>query len=254
MDTQNIIVNADESKYCSRCKKTKPVIEFTKQSGGKTVTFTRCNLCNEQDRKSRQNARAVVAKSTSSSAQSRQNARAVIAENTSPLILNYDESDETGIDNENNEDELFYDFGDLEELVSVNFKDSEEKNNHVKFSIKVKIERELVNENILLPEFDQNEEAEKFHKIINIMIVPLQTESGYYWELQYLYVNKKNGQYIGCATAHLGCTQKLERKYKKPDEQPVKRVSEVHSAIECYPCHGTITIKIDLCEQMLKYQ
>ncbi|CAG8806361.1 6995_t:CDS:1, partial [Cetraspora pellucida] len=129
------------------------------------------------DRKSRQYARAAVAKSTSSLAQSRQNARAIIIENTSPLILNYDVSDETRIDNENNEDELFYDFGDLEELVSINFKDSEEKNNHVEFSIKVKIEKELVNENILLPEFDQNEEAEKFCKIINIMIVPLQTGS-----------------------------------------------------------------------------
>ncbi|CAG8699949.1 4356_t:CDS:1, partial [Cetraspora pellucida] len=82
MDTQNIIVNAKESKYCSHCKKTKLVIEFTKQSGGKAVTFAKCNLCNEQNKKSRQNARAIIAESTSSLAQSKQNARAVIAENT----------------------------------------------------------------------------------------------------------------------------------------------------------------------------
>ncbi|CAG8670666.1 12006_t:CDS:2 [Cetraspora pellucida] len=89
---------------------------------------------------------AVVAESTLSLAQSRQNARAVIAKNTLPLILNYDKSNKTGIDNKNNEDEFFYDFGDLEELMFVNFKDK----------------------------------AEKFCKIINIMIVFFQTGSGYY--------------------------------------------------------------------------
>ncbi|CAG8527348.1 11273_t:CDS:1, partial [Cetraspora pellucida] len=103
-----------------------------------------------------------------------------------------------------------------------------------------------------MPEFNQDNESENFRKIIDVLVMPLQTGSEYYWKHQNLYINKKNSQYIGCAMAHLGCTQKLERKYTKSNEQLIKRVSEVRPAIECYLCNGTITIKIDLYERHAK--
>ncbi|CAG8522783.1 14992_t:CDS:2, partial [Cetraspora pellucida] len=143
---------------------------------------------------------------------------------------------------------LSYDLCDLEDAVLTNFRDSEDKNAEVEFSIIIKIEKELVNE-VLSSEFDHNKEVEKFHNIVNVLVMPLQAGSGYYWELQKLYINKKNGQYIGCATANLGCTQRLDRQYKSPDNRPTKRVSEARPAIERYPCNGSITIKMDLCEQ-----
>ncbi|CAG8776573.1 2404_t:CDS:1 [Cetraspora pellucida] len=165
MDTQNIIDNAEETKFCSHCKKTKPVTEFTRQSRNKILKFARCNPCNKQDR------------------QSRKNTRATNAESISSLTLNNDNVDETEIDaDENNEDELVYDFYDIEKLVSANFKNNEVKNNHIEFSVKVKIEKELVNENALMPEFNQYNESKNFRKIIDVLVMPLQTGLGYYWE------------------------------------------------------------------------
>ncbi|CAG8481160.1 6847_t:CDS:2 [Racocetra persica] len=71
-------------------------------------------------------------------------------------------------DNESNNDKLLYDFCDFEELVIAKFRDSEENNEQINFSIIVKIE-ELVNKDMfnddLSSELDQNENA-KFHNIL----------------------------------------------------------------------------------------
>ncbi|CAG8806972.1 36540_t:CDS:1, partial [Racocetra persica] len=90
---------------------------------------------------------------------------------------------------------------------------------------------------------------DKFHTIVKTFLIPLHKGSGYYWELRNLYINTKNGQYIGCATARLGCTQRTDRQYKRPDNQPVKKISEARPPIKRFSCNGVITIKVDLCEQ-----
>ncbi|CAG8667632.1 14563_t:CDS:2 [Cetraspora pellucida] len=45
---------------------------------------------------------------------------------------------------------------------------------------KIKIEKKLVNENALMPEFNQNNKSENFCKIIDVLVMPLQTKSKYY--------------------------------------------------------------------------
>ncbi|CAG8783871.1 2774_t:CDS:1, partial [Racocetra persica] len=49
-------------------------------------------------------------------------------------------------------------------LINIKFKDSEKNADPVKFFIIVKLERELVNKEMILPEVDQYEDTE-FHEI-----------------------------------------------------------------------------------------
>ncbi|CAG8828415.1 20223_t:CDS:2, partial [Cetraspora pellucida] len=74
------------------------------------------------------------------------------------------------------------------------------------------------------------------------LLISLEEGSGYYWEIRNLYPNIKDGQYIGCATACLCCTQ-------SPTNQPAKRISEARPTIQRFLYEGVIKIKIDLCEQ-----
>ncbi|CAG8488334.1 34403_t:CDS:2 [Gigaspora margarita] len=79
---------------------------------------------------------------------------------------------------------------------SVGNSNSEEKDEPVKFSVIVNLERELVNEEIMSLEIDQNEDTE-FREVINTLLLPLQAGSKYYWEFRNLYINKKNNQPTG---------------------------------------------------------
>ncbi|CAG8715263.1 13168_t:CDS:1, partial [Ambispora leptoticha] len=63
------------------------------------------------------------------------------------------EDDSVDLDSvENSSDDLLYNIHDIEELINIKFEDSEEKDEPVKFSVIVKLERELVHEKIMSPE------------------------------------------------------------------------------------------------------
>ncbi|CAG8663992.1 7753_t:CDS:2, partial [Ambispora gerdemannii] len=120
--------------------------EFTRQRENKIVTLSMCNQCAEREKQNRLN-KQLKAKSQDN-------------ENTLSLPLN----DNMPIDADNSEssdDELLYEVCDLEELVTINFRNNEEEDGKVEFSIMIKIKSELVNKEILSLELDYNE-AEKF--------------------------------------------------------------------------------------------
>ncbi|KAF0348189.1 hypothetical protein F8M41_015570 [Gigaspora margarita] len=184
MSTSNEATNVgivSRTKTCTRCEKLKSIAEFTRMSGSRMAVNASCNTY----------------------------------ENIQSLPLNEDDS--IDVDSvENSSDDLLYNIHDIEELINIKFGDREEKDEPVKFSVIVKLERELVHEEIISSEADQHEDAE-FHEVINTLLLLLQAGSGYYWELRNLYINKKNNQSTGCATAHLGCTQRINRQYKRQD-------------------------------------
>ncbi|CAG8835089.1 29024_t:CDS:1, partial [Racocetra persica] len=79
-------------------------------------------------------------------------------ENIQLLPLSEDNVDTDSI--ENSSDKLIYNIYDIEKLVNIKFRDSEEKDKPVKFSVIVKLERKLVNEEIISLEIDQNKNTE----------------------------------------------------------------------------------------------
>ncbi|CAG8489675.1 2984_t:CDS:2, partial [Cetraspora pellucida] len=223
-------VSNNETPWCSSCKKFKPVIEFMRPSGRSIKIFATCNDCAEKDRIRKKGKRQ---------------------RDTSP-----DRTSADAIDSETHEDDLIYNLSGLEELIAIKFRD-EELNANVKFTVTVDIEKVIIDNDALSLESGQDMETKKFHAIAKTLLIPLQEGSGYYWEIRNLYPNIKDGQYIGCATARLCCTQRLEpaeifvnnREYKNPNNQPAQCISEAQPAIQRFLCEGVIKIEMDLCEQ-----
>ncbi|CAG8682761.1 8740_t:CDS:2 [Cetraspora pellucida] len=185
MDTQNV-VNIEGSKYCFCCKKIKLTFKFTRPCGNNIAIYSICNSCAEIDRQNRQSVRFANVKSSQLS------------------TLNYNNNDDNTeipvTDNDkNNKDLLLYELCNLKAFMINNFKDSEEKDNSVEFSVIVKIKRELANDETLSPELNHNKQDIKFCNIVNILIISLQKQfklflvnvncSGYEVLLAYLYVD-----------------------------------------------------------------
>ncbi|CAG8683835.1 26689_t:CDS:1, partial [Racocetra persica] len=167
MSTSNEATNVaivSRTETCTRCRKLKPIAEFTRMSGSRMVVNASCNACSDQDKRYRANKKA----------------KSISDKSTQPLILNDDiqlspldeniqllplnEDDSVDLDSvENSSDDLLYNIHDIEELINIKFEDSEEKDEPVKFSVIVKLERELVHEKIMFSEVDQHEDAE-FHE------------------------------------------------------------------------------------------
>ncbi|CAG8673427.1 10812_t:CDS:1, partial [Ambispora gerdemannii] len=96
------------------------------------ATFSVCNSCAEKDRKKKQHK--------------------IRSANTKNIQSLASDDDTSKIMSKDNEDSLLYNVCDLEELVSINFRNSEEKDNYVEFSVMVELEKELFYEEILSSE------------------------------------------------------------------------------------------------------
>ncbi|CAG8852850.1 35313_t:CDS:2, partial [Gigaspora margarita] len=59
-----------------------------------------------------------------------------------------------------------------------------------------------------------------FHQLANILILPLEYGSGYYWEVWQIYLNTKKKKLTSCATVYLECTQHENRQWQRPENMP----------------------------------
>ncbi|CAG8738454.1 3334_t:CDS:1, partial [Racocetra persica] len=125
----------------------KPIVKFQRLSRNKIQICRLCNICAEKEKLSKRE-KHLREKSSDN-------------ENFSSLFLN----EEMLVNADSSEDKLTYNVCDFEGFVSCKFRENEERNDPVKFSIIVEIERELVNNEILSLEFENEEQ--KFRDIVN---------------------------------------------------------------------------------------
>ena len=98
-------------------------------------------------------------------------------------------------------------------------------NEPVKLTFEIELDSKLVE--CTFPEFqpdticDLKAIKENFHQLANIPILPLEYGSGYYWEVREIHLITKK-KFTGCVMAYLGCTQQEDRKWKRPENLPVK--------------------------------
>jgi hypothetical protein len=213
---------------CTRCRVTRPIDDFMRTRGTKTGPWAVCNRCSAQKKQSLTNKGPTIENTTSYE---------------SPAS---DDDSNQLIESDRENEELIYELGDLEELVAVHFQEEEgEEHSHVQFSVTIELSDELVE--MSLHEIDQNNISQNtFHRIVNTLVILIEAGSKYYWELNKLYINTKDDQSCGCASAYLFCSQRIERQHKHPCDQPVQRISEVRPAIERFPCNGKIKININI--------
>ena len=184
MDYSDQTVDITPNKSCSRCGTQKPLSEFIRSQGrSQEREFSICNNCSEKKKGKR-------------------------ISNPEPIDEDEDEDEDEDRDHDleeeiDDEDEVFYELAELEELVARNFTNAED--GKVNFSGIFEFENELIDN-------DQNNEEDRIRNIIYHFILPIEAGSHYYWEIRRVYLCKKNNQYIGKATVHLGCAQSVNRK------------------------------------------
>jgi hypothetical protein len=94
--------------------------------------------------------------------------------------------------------------------------------------------------------FDRKTTTSNVRKLAKVLLVPLEYGSGYYWEIRNVYLNINNGKFSGSATVYLGCTQREDREWQRPTDQPLKRKSEIRTPIPRFNCMGNVTFTIDI--------
>ncbi|CAG8738390.1 1971_t:CDS:2, partial [Cetraspora pellucida] len=182
----------EETKSCTCYNKTKLVAKFEKTSGKKTKIFIRCNSCAQTERQKKKakkhrlkssNNKTIKfissknTESTSSPPQTIENILSLLLKTTNITYLLLDDEISFNVDdNESDGSEFIYDMHNLEEAVFSKFR-NEEIDDLVKFSITIKIEEDLVNEENLFLKLDQ-QIKDKFHTIIKVFLIPLQKGSG----------------------------------------------------------------------------
>ncbi|CAG8673821.1 7575_t:CDS:2 [Cetraspora pellucida] len=184
---------------CSRCRALKDPIDFTRQSGSKMKVFFTCNACADQKKKS----------------------KAVSYDMDHTRNQDTTENDYLEIIIIDDEDRVWFNLRDLENLVSNCFENIDE-NGYVNFSRTFKFDDELIN---YISSKDQESNKEKiYHDIAKFLHIPIESGSHYYWELRKVYAHKKNNQLVGEAMIYLGCMQREDRKRTHSDSYIVKKI------------------------------
>jgi hypothetical protein len=151
----------------------------------------------------------------------------------------------------------------VQELVAKQFQDAEYLNEPVKLIFEIELNSKLIESIVSADQqkfwtdtdtHDMETIKRNFHQLANILLLPFELGTGYYWEVRQIYLNIKNKKLTGCATVYLGCTQREDRKWKRPENLPVKRRSEARSQITRYACIGRIILTIDLQQQCVLVQ
>jgi hypothetical protein len=145
---------------------------------------------------------------------------------------------------------LLYCMDEVEELVARQFREAEQEERPAKLHFEIELDSMLL-EDISFPENLQSNSLDlakirtSFQQLTEILVLPLEAGSKYYWEIRKLCLNSRKKQFSGCATAYLQCTSRDDRSCQRPENKPVKRRSEIRVPIKRFPCAGKISVIMD---------
>ncbi|CAG8588731.1 33286_t:CDS:2 [Gigaspora margarita] len=119
------------------------------------------------------------------------------------------------IEQDSSSDELSSD--EVEEIISRQFQDAENLNEPVNIAFEIELDSGLIEST--LPEswlniHNPKDIKKSFYQLINIVLLPLEHGSGYYWEVRKIYLNTRKKEFTE------------DRKWQRPEDQPIKRRSE----------------------------
>jgi len=142
--------------------------------------------------------------------------------NHEDLNILQDDNDNEDIDNTNG---LLYGLGEIQELISKLFQNAEGLNEPANLAFEIELNSRLIE--CYFSEFhpdtcDHKEIKTNFHKLVNVLLLPIEYRSNYYWEVQKIHLIIKKTKFTGCATAYLGCIQRKDRKWQRSENLPVK--------------------------------
>lgn len=118
---------------------------------------------------------------------------------------------------------VLYTLDEVQELVTKYFQDAECLNEPVKLIFEIELDSNLI-KSVFSDQYkfwlntnthdDMVTIKRNFHQLANILLLPLELGSSYYWEIRNVHFNIKKEKLTGCATIYLGCAQHEDRKWK----------------------------------------
>jgi hypothetical protein len=117
----------------------------------------------------------------------------------------------------------------------------------VEYTFEIELDAELVEmASAVQLTNDEKTIKDKFREISKYLIWPIESGSGYYWEIRNIRLCTRHKQLTYSAIIYLGCTMRDDRAWQRPEDQPVKRRSEARAPITRYSCAGNIKLFIDI--------
>jgi len=120
---------------------------------------------------------------------------------------------------------LLFKLDEVHQIVSKEFEEEKISNEPVKFSFEIEMDPAL-SEILLLDQqstTDLRSFEKHFQEVANILIVPIESGSGYHWETCKIYLNTKKKELIGHAVVYLGCAQRSDWAFQRSENQEVRR-------------------------------
>ncbi|CAG8544288.1 4975_t:CDS:2, partial [Cetraspora pellucida] len=252
-------------KNCNGCHKIKEKIEFCRlNKDGKLEEFATCNQCSTQKKIKRQEKSIMLKEnkrkinlSSSHNNTNISNSIELLSENNdfdeeflnTTLDENTEDIENTYDIRSDNNDILLYNLDEVHELINKLFEESEISNESTNFAFEIELEKDLLiatslDQQNLVNVSDLKAIEKKFYQLAEMLIIPLESGSGYYWEIRKVYLNIKKKVFSGNATIYLGCTMRSDRAWQRSDNQSPKRRSEARAPIERYDCIGSIKLTI----------
>ena len=225
-------IRTEETKYCSKCKTRRQIINFVRTRGQKTQAYSVCNFCLTNTKLRRSEQKSVEKTNTRISDLERINSQ-------------IDTEVEHGENNEDNSDDLVYNVVDMVTMIKAKFSDTD-NDNPINFSLKIELDDEIYDTSLVDTTDNQDSRLVVAQEIAKHLQEHVEKGSEYYWEIRNTYINKKYGKPSGVITIYFSCTQRNDCECSDPnDNESNKREREVRPAIERYSCKGSITMKIN---------
>jgi hypothetical protein len=155
---------------------------------------------------------------------------------------------------------FLYTFDEVQELIAESFQEAESLNIPTTLAFEIEFSPNLIEivsanqENFQLDTVDLDEISNGFHRLADTICSRIESGSGYYWEVRKVNAHSKRKKPTGSATVYLGCRQRTDRRWQRPEDQPVKRMSEARAPIDRYSCKGSIKLSIDLQQHFILVQ
>jgi hypothetical protein len=150
---------------------------------------------------------------------------------------------------------FLYNLDEMQEEVRRQFQEAESLGEPTTLTIEVELDSHIMESisfdksNVESGEVEEKTIKDEVRQLAKILLLPLEYGSQYYWEIRNVHLNSRNSQFTGCAAVYLGCTQREGREWQRPQNQPVKRRSEVRPPIPRFNCMGSITLTLDIWHQ-----
>ncbi|PKY57507.1 hypothetical protein RhiirA4_510082 [Rhizophagus irregularis] len=267
MNKENLekeISSPNDKKICTRCLCTKKKEDFFRSRGNNPqYEYSTCNKCYKGRKNVQKEIDPISRKKTKLEATLSAPVLTISSQkNINSNHINLELNDSSQHENHNiieddqynnnvdDTDGLLYGLDEVQELISKQFQDAEDLNEPVKLAFEIELDSRLIG--LIECNFQEFQDLcdlktikKNFQQLVNVLLLPLEYGSGYYWEVREIHLITKKKKFTGCVTAYLGCTQQEDREWKRPENLPPKRRSEARAPINRYACMGNVILTID---------